>query len=393
MAGEQSVLQGIPDNMNLIPLRVFLFFALCLVMQSVTAQAQDNTSPPLLGPLNSDPLTERGISPRVLDIAMFPMSQDIGFEMLMSYRATGTGGLETLMFNLVEPGDEVIVGVIGYFGQRLAELAHAAGAVVRIVEVPWGQVLDPDRIGQEFERGPAKLVAIVHAETSTGAAQPLDEIGRIVRANDSLLMVDCVTSLGGIEINVDGWNIDAAGSCSQKCIGAPPGLGPITMGPRAIDALHRRHTTVASWYFDINRLFEYWGDEGGTKARVFHHTAPVANIYGFREALRLIHEEGMSARFARHQAAHDHFVTSLGEIGLSLFTPAEHRLPMLNLVEIPDGVDDAATRKSLLARGIEISGGFGPLGGKVWRIGLMGTNANEDTVDRLVTNLAAVLGR
>jgi alanine-glyoxylate transaminase/serine-glyoxylate transaminase/serine-pyruvate transaminase len=307
--------------------------------------------------------------------------------------ATGTGGLETLMFNLVEPGDEVIVGVIGHFGQRLAELAAAAGAVVRPVEVPWGQILDPDQIATEFEQGPAKLVALVHAETSTGAAQPLEEIGRIVRTNDSLLMVDAVTSLGGMEVNVDGWKIDAAGSCSQKCIAAPPGLGPITLGPRAIAAAQNRHQPVASWYFDLNRLFQYWGEQGATGARVFHHTAPIANLYGFREALRLIHEEGMTERFARHQVTHEYFVQRLDEVGLSLFTPAGHRLPMLNLIEIPDGVDDAATRKAMLARGIEIAGGFGPLAGQVWRVGLMGNNARAEAVEKLVSNLAAVLGR
>jgi alanine-glyoxylate transaminase/serine-glyoxylate transaminase/serine-pyruvate transaminase len=307
--------------------------------------------------------------------------------------ATGTGGLETIMFNLVEPGDEVVVGVIGHFGQRLAELAHAAGAVVRPVEVPWGQVLEPDRIAGELERAPAKLVALVHAETSTGAAQPLEDIGRIVRANDTLLMVDAVTSLGGMNIDVDGWNIDAAGSCSQKCIGAPPGLGPITVGPRSVEAINHRKTPVASWYFDLHRLFQYWGDEDGARARVFHHTAPVANIYGFREALRLINAEGMEARFLRHQAAHDLFVERLGDIGLELFTPASHRLPMLNVVRIPDGVDDGAVRAALRDRGIEISGGFGPLAGKVWRIGLMGTNATPDVVDRLVSNLGEVLSR
>lgn len=307
--------------------------------------------------------------------------------------ATGTGGLETLMFNLVEPGDEVIVGVIGHFGQRLAELAHAAGAVVRPVEVPWGQILDPNQIATELERSPAKLVALVHAETSTGAAQPLAAIGEIVRSSDSLLMVDCVTSLGGMEVDVHGWNIDAAGSCSQKCIGAPPGLGPVTVGPRAIAATQRRKHPVASWYFDLGRLFQYWGEEGSTHARVFHHTAPVANLFGFREALRLIHEEGMAARFARHQQAHDYLVDSLNDAGFELFTPSGHRLPMLNLIVIPDGVDDAATRQAMLARGIEIAGGFGPLAGKVWRVGLMGTNANPAAVDRLVDNLTAVVGR
>jgi alanine-glyoxylate transaminase / serine-glyoxylate transaminase / serine-pyruvate transaminase len=307
--------------------------------------------------------------------------------------STGTGGLEAIMFNLVEPGDEVIVGVIGHFGQRLAELAHAAGAVVRPVEVPWGQVLDPDQIQREFDNGPAKLVAVVHAETSTGAAQPLAEIGQVARDNGSLLMVDAVTSLGGMELDVDGWNIDAAGSCSQKCIGAPPGSGPITVGPRAIAAIQHRSTPVASWYFDLHRLFSYWGEEGDTKARVFHHTAPIANLYGFREALRLIHTEGMAARFKRHQDAHNHFVAELDRIGLSLFTPEENRLPMLNVVNIPDGVDDAAVRRAMLERGIEISGAFGPLAGKAWRIGLMGVNATIPVVDRLVHNLSEVLGR
>lgn len=305
--------------------------------------------------------------------------------------ATGTGGLETIMFNLIEPGDDVIVGVIGYFGQRLAELAHAAGANVRLVEVPWGEVIDPEQIAREFESGPAKLVALVHAETSTGAAQPLADIGRIVRDNDSLFMVDAVTSLGGMELDIDGWHIDAAGSCSQKCIGAPPGLGPITFGPRAVDALQRRQTPVASWYFDLQRLFQYWGEEGDTRARVFHHTAPVANIYGFREALRLIHTEGMDARFHRHQQAHDLFVNELAEIGLRLFTPEANRLPMLNVVQIPSGVDDTKVRSAMLERGIEISSAFGPLAGKAWRIGLMGTNATAPVVNKLVSNLKDVI--
>jgi alanine-glyoxylate transaminase/serine-glyoxylate transaminase/serine-pyruvate transaminase len=307
--------------------------------------------------------------------------------------ATGTGGLETLMFNLVEPGDEVVVGVIGHFGERLVELAEAAGALVRPITVPWGDVIEPDQVAAELDRRPAKLVALVHAETSTGAAQPLEEIGRIVRDRDSLLMVDCVTSLGGINVDVTGWNIDAAGSCSQKCIGCPPGLGPITVGGRAMDTVRNRTAPIASWYFDLTRLFRYWGEEGVDQARVFHHTAPVANIYGLREALRIIHEEGMEARFARHAAAHDRFVAGLDSIGLELFTPASHRLPMLNVVTIPEGVDDAATRGALRERGVEISSGFGPLAGKVWRIGLMGNNATPQVVDRLVATLGDVLGR
>jgi len=307
--------------------------------------------------------------------------------------ATGTGGLETIIFNLVAPGDEVVVGIAGHFGQRLVELAEAAGAVVRPIEVPWGQIIDPEQIAAELDRAPARLVTLVHAETSTGAAQPLAEIGRIVREHDSLLVVDAVTSLGGMEVDVDGWMIDAAASCSQKCIGAPPGLGPITVGPRAIDVVHHRTAPIASWYFDLNRLFRYWGEEGSTRSRAFHHTAPVANIYGFREALRLIHAEGLATRFRRHQDAHETLVNRLDTLGLDLFTPPENRLPMLNVVSIPEGVNDLAVRHALRERGIEIGGAFGPLAGKAWRIGLMGANATPAVVDRLGVALAGVLDR
>ena len=358
------------------------------------------------GPSNPDPVVSRAMSaPLVghLDPYFLTVMEETMTDLRKLFHtdnhhtipisSTGTGGLETIMFNLVEPGDEVIVGVIGHFGQRLSELARTAGASVRLVEVPWGQVIDPNQIAAEFENGPAKLVALVHAETSTGAAQPLDEIGSIVREHESLFMVDAVTSLGGMDVDVESWMIDAAGSCSQKCIGAPPGSGPITMGPRAIDTVTHRASPVASWYFDIQRLFKYWGEQAGTQARAFHHTAPVANIYGFREALRLVHEEGMDTRFERHQEAHEHLVTRLGEIGLNLFTPARNRLPMLNVVDIPYGVDDIQIRRALRGRGIEIGGAFGPLAGKAWRIGLMGSNATQAAVDRLVTNLAEVLGR
>lgn len=358
------------------------------------------------GPSNPDPVVSRAMAaPLVghLDPYFLTVMEETMSDLRTLFRtdnhhtipisSTGTGGLETIMFNLVEPGDEVIVGVIGHFGQRLCELASAAGAIVRPVEVPWGKVIDPAQIAAELDNGPAKLVALVHAETSTGAAQPLADIGRIVRDNDSLLMVDAVTSLGGMDVDVEGWMIDAAGSCSQKCIGAPPGSGPITVGPRAIDAIKRRTSPVASWYFDMERLFRYWGEEGSTHARAFHHTAPVANIYGFREALRLIHEEGMEARFERHQEAHNVFVELLAGIGFDLFTPAAHRLPMLNVVNIPDGVDDAGVRKAMRERGIEIGGAFGPLAGKAWRIGLMGTNATVPVVHRLVDNLSEVVGR
>lgn len=306
---------------------------------------------------------------------------------------TGTAGLEAIMFNLLEPGDEAVIGIAGYFGQRLAELAERAGATVRRIEVPLGEVVAPDQVAAELRRRRPKLVALVHAETSTGAEQPLDEIGRLVREADSLFVVDCVTSLGGMAVDVDRRLIDAAGSCSQKCLGAPPGLGPVTFGPRAMAAVKARHTRAATWYLDLQLLFQYWGEVDGPRDRAFHHTAPVANIYGFREALRVALDEGLDARYARHRAAHERLVQGLDRLHMSLFTPATHQLPMLNVITIPEGVDDVQTRRAMLERGIEIGGGFGPLKGKAWRVGLMGANANPAIVDRLLTTLGEVTGR
>lgn len=304
---------------------------------------------------------------------------------------TGSAGLETIMLNLLEPGDDVVVGTIGYFGERLAEMGRRAGATVRIVDAPLGDVIAPERIDAELRKKPAKLVALVHAETSTGAWQPVPAVAEIAHRHGALLAIDCVTSLGGVPVEIGAWEIDAAGSCSQKCVGAPPGMGPVTFGPRAMEAVRRRKTKPTTWYFDLNLLFQYWGDSGGTKERAFHHTAPIASVYGFHEALRLVLEEGLEARWRRHAAAHARLVQGLGRLGLTLFTPASHRLPQLNVINVPPGVDDAAVRRRLLEMGIEISGGFGPLKGKTWRVGLMGVNANPEPVDRLLGALEEVL--
>ncbi|MGD2136172.1 MAG: alanine--glyoxylate aminotransferase family protein [Gemmatimonadales bacterium] len=305
---------------------------------------------------------------------------------------TGTSGLETIMLNLIEPGDEVLVGVIGYFGQRLREMAERAGARVRVIERPFGEVIPTEQFDDALAQRPASLVVLVHAETSTGAAQPVADIARIARRYDALVAIDCVTSLGGMPVEIDAWDIDAAGSCSQKCIGAPPGLGPVTFGPRAIEKVRSRRTKPPTWYFDLNLLFHYWGEEGTARQRAFHHTAPVSSIYAFREALRLIMEEGLEARLERHHRAHTALVEGLDRLGLRLFTPEEHRLPMLNVIEIPDGVDDAKVRAALLERGIEIAGGFGPLKGKTWRVGLMGTNADEAKIERLLEAFEQTVG-
>lgn len=304
---------------------------------------------------------------------------------------TGTSGLETIVLNLVEPGDEVVVGVIGYFGERLREMASRAGANVRVVEAPYGEIIPPERLEAELKRKPARLVLMVHAETSTGACQPIEDAARITHEHDALIAIDCVTSLGGMAVEIDAWGIDAAGSCSQKCLGAPPGLGPVTFGPRAMEKVQARRTKPPTWYFDLELLFQYWGDGAG-KQRAFHHTAPVSSIYAFHTALRLILEEGLEARWARHRQAHEQLVAGLNELGLELFTPAAHRLPMLNVIRIPDGVDDAAVRKRLLEEhDVEMAGGFGPLKGKTWRIGLMGYNADTKRVERLLTALADVI--
>ncbi len=304
---------------------------------------------------------------------------------------TGTSGLETIVLNLLEPGDEAVVGVIGYFGQRLHEMAQRAGATVRAIEVPFGEILPPERFESELARKPAKLVAVVHAETSTGAAQPIAEIAATARRHGALMAIDCVTSLGGMPVEIDAWGIDAAGSCSQKCIGAPPGLGPVTFGPRAMDAVRRRASPPSTWYLDLHLLFQYWGETGSDRQRAFHHTAPVSSIYAFHEALRLILEEGLEARWERHRQAHATLVRGLDRLGLELFTPAAHRLPMLNVIAIPEGIDDVAVRAGMLARGIEIAGGFGPLKGKTWRVGLMGVNADEGRIARLLDALEEVL--
>ncbi len=304
---------------------------------------------------------------------------------------TGSAGLESIMLNLLEPGDDAIVGVIGYFGQRLAEMARRAGATVRVLEEPLGGVVDAGRIEAELRKKPAKLVALVHAETSTGAWQPVEDIAKLAKEHGALMAIDCVTSLGGLPVKIDAWGIDAAGSCSQKCIGAPPGLGPVTFGPRAMQAIANRTHQIPTWYLDLQLLFQYWGDEGGAKDRAFHHTAPVASIYAFQRALQLIDEEGLEARHARHQKAHEHFAEGLDQLGLTLFTPKSNRLPMLNVVNIPADVDDARARQRLLEMGIEISAGFGALKGKAWRVGLMGYNAEIERVDRLLAGLEEVI--
>jgi len=305
--------------------------------------------------------------------------------------ATGSAGLETIMLNLLEPGDSAIVAVIGYFGQRLAEMARRAGADVRTVEAGPGEIVDPARIEKLLKERPAKLVAFVHVETTTGACQPIAPMVEVARQYGALVAIDCVTSLGGLPIDIDALGVDAAGSCSQKCIGAPPGLAPITIGPRAMDAVRARKHKPTTWYFDLALLFQYWGETSGNRKRAFHHTAPIAAIYGFHEALRLILGEGLEARWARHQEAHEALVRGLDRIGLSLFPPSANRCATINVIKVPAGVDEARVRQRLLDMGVEMGGGLGALAGKVWRVGVMGYNAQVPTVERFVGALDEAL--
>jgi alanine-glyoxylate transaminase/serine-glyoxylate transaminase/serine-pyruvate transaminase len=302
---------------------------------------------------------------------------------------TGTAGMEAAFANFVEPGDSVLIGVSGYFSERMVDMAGRYGAQVRRMERPWGQVFTPEEIEDALRAQPAKLVALVHAETSTGALQPLAEIAEIVHRYGGLFLADCVTSLGGLPVQVDAWDIDIAYSGTQKCIGAPPGLAPLTVGPRAREALEKRTSKVPNWYLDLTTVAQYWG-----AARTYHHTAPINMNYALREALRMIQEEGLEARFARHRAHAELLWAGLEEMDIALHVEPQHRLPTLTTVRVPAGVDEMAVRKTLLERyNVEIGGGLGALKGQVWRVGLMGYSSQQKNVTLLLAALREILGR
>ncbi|TFH23124.1 MAG: alanine--glyoxylate aminotransferase family protein [Myxococcales bacterium] len=302
--------------------------------------------------------------------------------------ATGSAGMEACFVNLVEDGDEVVIGVAGVFGARMADVAERLGARVVRVEAPWGEVIAVERIEEALAgcKRPS-MVAIVHAETSTGAWQPLEEIGEIVRAYNALLVVDAVTSLGGCPVEVDAWGIDACYSATQKCLSCPPGLAPVTFGPRALERVENRRTKPRSWYLDLGLIGGYFGT-----TRVYHHTAPIAMIYALAEALVIVREEGLEARFERHRRGHDALMAGLEVLGLEPAASEGHRLWMLNSVRVPHGVDEKVVRDALLMRhSIEIGAGLGPLAGKVWRIGLMGESSRLPYVRRFLLALSAEL--
>ncbi|MCX6956584.1 MAG: alanine--glyoxylate aminotransferase family protein [Verrucomicrobia bacterium] len=303
---------------------------------------------------------------------------------------TGMAGMECIAVNLLERGDEAIVGVNGVFGTRMKDVMERCGATVHAVEATWGEVITPEQIAAALDAHPkAKLVAIVHAETSTGALQPLQGLAELIHARGALFVVDAVTSLGGHELRVDEWGIDAIYSGTQKCLSCPPGLAPVSFGDRALAVMDARKTKVQSWYLDVSMLRKYYTGGGGG-GRVYHHTAPINMTYALHEALTIVLEEGLDARVERHAQMHRRLRAGLEAMGLS-YIP-KHSLHSLNCIGIPAGADDAKVRRRLLDEyGIEIGAGLGPMAGKAWRIGLMGHGATVRNVDLVLAALRTVL--
>ena len=308
-------------------------------------------------------------------------------ELTLPMSGTGSSGMETCFANLVEPGDTVLVGVNGVFGTRMAEVARRCGAEVTAVEGEWGRALSPEQFESAAGGRSYDLLCAVHAETSTGVLQPIAPLRDVADRLGAMLLVDCVTSLGGLPVELDAWGVDAAYSGTQKCLSCPPGLSPVSFSARAADRLRARTRPVQSWYLDLTLIASYWGSE-----RAYHHTAPINMLYGLHEALRLVLEEGLEARTARHELNARALVAGLGALGLEPRVPEAERLAPLTAVSIPEGVDDAAVRRFLLAEfDLEIGGGLGPMKGNTWRIGLMGAGSTRANVTLCLAGLQAAL--
>src|SRR5688572_25897963 len=310
-------------------------------------------------------------------------------EMTFPVSGTGSAGMEFCFVNLIEAGDEVIIGVNGVFGTRMVDVAERCGAKVTKVEAPWGQIIEAAQVAEALKGRKPKFVAIVHAETSTGALTPVEEISKLSHDAGALFLLDTVTSLGGCPVRIDDWQVDAVYSGTQKCLSAPPGLAPVSLSPRALEVATKRTKKVQSWYLDVNLLASYWGQE-----RVYHHTAPITMNYAIHEALRLVLVEGLENRWRRHKENHELLVKGLKDLGLSIGSQPGHQLWQLNAVTVPEGVDEAAVRKSLLNdHGIEVGAGLGPMKGKIWRVGLMGETSSRENVERCLTALRKILKR
>ena len=310
-------------------------------------------------------------------------------QLTMAISATGSAGMECTVVNLIEPGDPMIVCVNGVFGARMFDVAQRAGADVTRLDRPWGEVFRPEDLKEALHKVKPKVVGIVMAETSTGALQPLEEISQLVHNAGAMLLVDAVTSLGGVPVKVDEWEIDAIYSGSQKCLSCPPGLSPVSFNAKALEVIQNRKRKVQSWYLDMSMLASYWGTD-----RVYHHTAPINMNYGLYEALRVVMQEGLEKCHARHALHHRALKAGLTSLGLKYAANEEHQLPMLNAVLTPPGVDEAEARKELLNRfGIEIGGGLGEFKGKAWRIGLMGFGARAENVLKLLAALEFLMSK
>lgn len=345
------------------------------------------------GPGNAHPRVHAAMSlPEIghLDPAFISMMEDIkgllrytwqtNNEFTIPVSGTGSAAMEACMANLVEKGDKVLIGVNGYFGLRLSDMASRYGAEVVQIKVPWGQVFSFDQIKAAIEEHKPAIVGLVHAETSTGAAQPLEGVGQLCHDNGALLVADCVTSISGVPCHLDKWGVDAAYAGTQKCLSCPPGVAPLTFSKRAMDKLMARDDKVKNWYLDMKMVASYLvGGKGASRS--YHHTAPISMCYAIREALTIVAEEGLETRWARHREVAEAFWAGLAEIGLEPLVEKEHRLPSLTTVKVPEGIDSKAVTKVFLDKyQIEIGNGLGELAGKVWRIGLMGYNSRMDNV-------------
>jgi len=339
---------------------------------------------PMLGYLDADFVD-------IMDDTVALLRQVYGTQNSLTFPVSGTGtsGMETALTNVIESGDHVIVGINGYFGGRIADIAERCGGVVTPVHAEWGNIIEPDQVAEACKKVSPKLVAVVHGETSTGILQPLEEIIEIAHQNDALFLADCVTSLGGQPVVLDARGIDIAYSCTQKCLAGPPGLSPISFSDRAVEVIRNRKTKIQSFYMDVTLLEEYWmGD-----TRKYHHTVSMSLIYALREALRIIVEEGESTRYQRHEHNARALIAGAEAIGLEPVAAEDYRLPMLTTLRIPDGADDAIIRKRLMQDfNIEIGGGLGIFAGKAWRIGLMGDAANQQNVLLVLNAIEKLLG-
>ena len=345
------------------------------------------------GPSNADPTVLKALSRNpighldplyvelmgeVQELLRYAWQTDNRLTLPMS--GTGSAAMEATLANTVEPGDTVLVAAKGYFGNRLVDMAGRYRANVKVIEKTWGEAFTKEELEAALIEHKPTILAIVHAETSTGVCQPMEGIGDLCRKHDCLLLLDTVTSLGGVPLYLDEWKVDLAYSCSQKGLSCPPGLGPFTMGPRAEAKLAARKDKVPNWYLDVSLLNQYWGSD-----RVYHHTAPVNMNFGMREALRLLADEGLDMAWARHRSNAEALWSGLESMGIEMHVPEELRLPTLTTVRIPEDVDGKAFTQHLLNNhGIEVGGGLGVLAGKIWRIGLMGYNSNPENVSRLL---------